>query len=61
MIFENVKEISEKKGMPIMEVEKRAGLSNGTISKWRKSSPTVESVKRVAGVLGVTVNRLLKE
>lgn len=60
MIFENVKEIGRKKGLTIMEIEKRAGFSNGTIGKWQKSSPRVENVIKVSEVLGVSVSRLMK-
>ena len=61
MVYDRIKEICEKKGMSIASVEKAAGLGKGAISKWNSSSPTIKSISAVASVLGVTVNRLLKE
>lgn len=63
MIYDNVVELMIKKNMTIFELEREAGLANGTVRKWRDStsSPKIESVMAVAKVLGVTVNRLLRE
>lgn len=59
MTFEKVKILAEKKGMSIRELERQAGLSNGAISKWKKSNPNVDSLKAVAVVLKVKVDKLL--
>ena len=61
MIYNRIKEICREKGMSVSFVEKQAGLSNGAISKWNDSSPTVDNLKAVATVLKVSVNKLLKE
>ena len=61
MILRNIKKEAEKKGISIGEIEKKAGLSNGAIFKWRNSSPTVEKLKAVANVLGITVDDLIRE
>lgn len=61
MTFEKVKNLVEKKGMSIRELERQAGLSNGAISKWKKSNPNVDSLKSVATVLEVKVDELLEE
>lgn len=61
MTFEKVKILAEKKGMSIRELERQAGLSNGAISKWKKSNPNVDSLKAVANVLKVKVDKLLEE
>ena len=45
MLFENVKALAEKNGMSIGKLEKAAGLSNGSISKWKVSSPKLDRVK----------------
>lgn len=60
MIYENIVRISKKKGLSLMEVEKKAGLGQGAISKWKKSTPTVRSLKKVADALGCSVATLLK-
>ncbi len=56
MLFENVKALAEKNGMSIGKLEKAAGLSNGSISKWKVSSPKLDSVMAVAKVLKVKVD-----
>ena len=61
MIFDNVKELANKKGMSIGELERAAGLSNGAIFKWKVSIPKIDSVKSVADVLNVKVDKLLEE
>lgn len=61
MIYDTVKDICKQKGVSVTSVEKLAGLSNGAISKWNESSPTVDNLKAVAKVLKVSVNKLIKE
>lgn len=61
IIYENVVAYAEKRGLSLRQVEIRAGLGNGTISKWKVSEPSVKSVKAVAAVLNVAVSTLLKE
>nr|DAX39139.1 MAG TPA: LAMBDA REPRESSOR (TRIPLE MUTANT)/DNA COMPLEX-DNA COMPLEX, DOUBLE HELIX, TRANSCRIPTION-DNA.1A [Caudoviricetes sp.] len=47
--------------MSISQVEREAGIAKGSICKWKSVSPSVGNVQSVAKVLGVTVNRLLRE
>lgn len=61
MIYENVKAIAERKGMTIAELERKAILANGAIGKWRTSSPNVDSLRRVAEILEVSVDKLLSK
>ena len=60
-IYKNVSELAKQKNLSIMEIEKRAELSNGTISKWRNNIPKISSIEAVARVLKVSVDRLLRE
>lgn len=60
MIYENVKRAADRRGMTISELEKKSGLKNGTISKWREHSPTVNNIKRVSAVLRISVSTLIK-
>lgn len=59
-IYENIVILANKHGFSISEVERRAGLSNGSIGKWTTSSPTVANLEKVATVLKVSLNTLLK-
>lgn len=61
MIYENVVEVSKKRNMALRTVEKEAGLASGTISKWKKASPNVDSLMAVAKVLKTTIGVLTKE
>lgn len=62
MIYENIKELCDKKKISIRNLERKTGLGNGTIGKWRKpdSNPSVYKVLNVANELGVSVERLVK-
>lgn len=59
-IYDNVKRAADRRGLTISELEKRAGLKNGTISKWKEHSPTVNNIKRVSAVLRISVSTLIK-
>lgn len=62
MVYENVKRLCEERGTNIFNLEKACEISNGTIGKWakRNSSPRVETIRRIANHLGVSVDELLK-
>lgn len=61
MIYENIKKIGDKKGMPIYAIEKKAGIGNGVIGKWRTLSPTLDTLIKVADALDVPVEYLIHE
>ena len=58
-IYDKIKEICEEKGVSVRQVEAASGLKNGAISKWNDSSPTIKSLKAVADVLKVKVDKLI--
>lgn len=63
LLYENVKEVCDKKHISISGLEKKAGIGNGTIGKWKdtKSNPKLETLVKIAEVLGVSVGRLIKD
>jgi len=61
MIYENIKAICESKNISISALEKKAELGNGTIGKWRTCDPNIESLRKVAAALDVSINRLMRE
>ena len=61
MILKRIKEKCKEQGLTISGLEKEAGIGNGTISRWNKSSPTVDSLQAVAKVLKCTVEDLLHD
>ncbi len=61
VIYENVKKLCVEQGLTVMALEQKAGLANGTVGGWRNSIPTAISLQKVAAVLGVAMEDLLKE
>lgn len=58
-IYDKIKAMCKEKGMSVRQLEVAAGLKNGAISKWNDSSPTIKSLKAVADVLKVKVDKLI--
>lgn len=59
MLLENITRLCKDKGISIAKLERETGISNGTISRWGTSSPTVENARKVADYFGVTVDSLI--
>jgi transcriptional regulator with XRE-family HTH domain len=60
VVYDRVKALCDERGLSISQLETMAGLGNGTIGGWRVSVPAVDTVKRVADALGITVNDLIE-
>lgn len=58
-MLERIKKLAKEQGITIQQLEIRAGLSAGLISKWAKSTPKISKLKPVADILGVSVEYLL--
>lgn len=61
MVYDNIKKICETKKISISQLEKAAGLTNGSISKWNNHAPQADRLHAVAKVLKVKMESLLKE
>lgn len=61
MFKDKIKEICKERGMSVKELERQSGLGEGTIKKWSEFYPRVDSLMKVASVLGVTIDELIKE
>lgn len=61
MIYQNIKRLCTEKNISISQLEKKLNFSNGAISKWDKSNPSVISARRVANYLNVSMEELLNE
>ncbi len=57
--YDIIKALCKKKGISVSFLEKELKFSNASISKWKKSAPGSESIKRVADYFGVTVDYLI--
>ena len=56
-----IRDLAEKRSLSIAKLEQALEFGNGTIYKWKTSSPTADKIKKVAEYLGTTVDELLKE
>ncbi len=61
MVYDKVKKLADERHISIMALEGKAGLKNGTIGKWRKSSPILKNLQAVANALEVNVTELIAE
>lgn len=59
MIYDNICEKAKEMGISINSLEKRTGVSVGSICKWNTVSPTVRSLKKVADILKCSVDDLI--
>lgn len=60
-LYKNIKRICREKHMTVFDLEKAAGLPYNTVTRWGKTSPSIEKVKKAADALEVTVDQLLEE
>lgn len=60
MVYDKVKKLADERDIPISALERKAGLKNGTIGKWRECSPLLKNLQAVADALGVNINKLLE-
>jgi transcriptional regulator with XRE-family HTH domain len=61
VLLKNIRKLCQERQTTVAQMEREIGLSNGTISKWATSSPTVNNLKAVADYLGVSMDELLAE
>ena len=58
-MFDTIKSLCDEKSITIFKLEKDLGFSNGAIRRWRKSSPSVENLDKVADYFNVSIAYLL--
>lgn len=62
VLYDNVLELAQKKGVTIQNIEKTCGLSGGIISKWRENNnPKLDNVRKVADFFGVSIDELIAD
>ena len=60
-LYNTVKKCCTEKGKTIFALETEAGFPRGSICKWDDHTPSITKVKKVADLLGVTIDELIKE
>ncbi len=58
-LLEKIKALAKKRNLSIHQIEVRAGIGNGVISKWEKAVPNIATLQKVANVLQVDMKELL--
>lgn len=58
-VFERIKKLSNKNKISLLQLNDRAGLGKNAIYKWKTQNPSTENLRKVANVLGVSVDYLL--
>ena len=59
MLYEKVSDLCRKNNITIAKLERECVIGNGTIRGWKKSSPSVENLKKVADYFDITVDELI--
>ncbi len=60
-MLETIKSICKARGMSIRVLEQEAGIAANTITRWDENKPSYDKVMRVADVLGVTIDDLVRD
>ena len=61
MIYDKIKTLCNAEGITVRALEQELGMGNGTIGKWKKSSPTVDLLKKVANRFHVSIAEFFDE
>lgn len=61
MIFEKIKELCDKEGLSVRQLEISLGLGSGSIGKWKSGNPRVDNLKLVADHFNVPIEFFLEE
>lgn len=59
MLFKRIQQLCAEKKITISRVERECGLANAAIRKWENSSPSTESLVKVADYFGISTDALL--
>ncbi len=60
-MYEKVKRLCEKNGISIYFLEKELGLSTGSVSKWEKSTPRVQTLQKISVYFNVPISYFLEK
>ena len=58
-LVDRIKQVAAQKNLTLKKIELDLGFSNGTIGKWKDSSPTLERILAVADYLNVSLMWLI--
>ena len=58
-IVEKIRALARQRDLSLPQLEQELGLGNGTISRWRSSSPNTEKLQKIADYFNVSMDYLL--
>ncbi|GCF95037.1 transcriptional regulator [Enterococcus florum] len=58
-IYEKIKTLAAEKKISIRLLEETLGFGNGVINRWRKNTPGIDKIEKVADFFDVSVDYLL--
>ena len=58
-LVEKVRALARQRDLSLPQLEQELGLGNGTISRWRSSSPNTEKLQKIADYFQVSMDYLL--
>lgn len=58
-VYERIESLRKSTGLSQGKLEKELGFSNGSVSKWKTSTPTSERLQKLADYFDVTVDYLM--
>lgn len=58
-LVDKVRALANQRDMSLPQLEVKLGLGNGTISRWKTSSPNTEKLQRIADYFNVSLDYLL--
>ena len=63
MVYEKVVAYCNENGITVSEFERRCGLGNGVVSKWRDSGywPSIPTLQKMEAATGVPMHEWMKE
>ena len=61
LIYSNIKVLCEKQNISISKLERKLDFPKSSICKWDKNEPSIRKVQKVAKLLDVTIDSLLKD
>lgn len=58
-VYEKIKKLCSEREVSVSELERTLDLSNGSISKWNRSSPNAAPLQKIATFFNVSTDYLL--
>lgn len=58
-VFDRVKNLADKRGMSIADVEEKVGMGKNAIYKWKKQNAATDKLELVADYFDVSIDYLL--